>query len=116
MVGTTCLWGLNSETVQAIPNRAIRRRINGRGASSSMTRGGLTGDGGRGSASSSELRRSSEMCAGTVSSTRRRLEAVASPEVVSFAGVLRVLAAAASLQFERWRGYSIKLKWRGELW
>jgi hypothetical protein len=84
--------------------RAIRKKIDGRGASSSTARGGLTGDGGRGSASSSELRRSSAMCAGTVQSTRRRLEAVASPEVVSFAGLLRVLAAAASLQFRRWGG------------
>jgi hypothetical protein len=55
------------------------------------------------------------MCAGTVSLTRRRLEAVASPEVVSFAGVLRVLAAAASLQLEQWGGYSIQLRWRGVL-
>jgi hypothetical protein len=39
-----------------------------------------------------------------LSSMGKRLEAVASPEVVSFSGVLRVLAAAASLQFERWSG------------
>jgi hypothetical protein len=84
--------------------RAIRKRIDGRGASSSAARGGLTGDGGRGSASSSELRRSSDWCAATLSSMGKRLEAVASPEVVSFSDVLRVLAAVASLQFGRWSG------------
>jgi hypothetical protein len=80
--------------------RRIRREIYGGGSSSSTAREKLTGGGGRGSARSSELRRSMAMCAGTLSSMRKPTVAVASSGAASFSGELRVLAAATILQLE----------------
>jgi hypothetical protein len=76
--------------------RAIRRGSHGRGVSSSMARGGLTGGGSRGSEGASGLRRASGGCTATLSMMVKPMEAAARPGAASFSGELPLLAVAAS--------------------
>jgi hypothetical protein len=71
-------------------------------------------DGGRGSASSSELRRSRARCTATLSTTVKQMEAAASPMAASCSGGVRVRAAASILRLAVSGGVAMKLRWQGK--